>query len=63
MRTQERIKNIERQLETLWKVIEDDRLWHPSIIQELQRRSRGARRDHSSRRLRSAAEVLSARRR
>lgn len=58
MHVQERVQKLEKEVATLWRVIEDERLWHPSIIQEIKKRSRSARRDHAKGLLRKAEEVL-----
>jgi|SRR3989344_807982 len=56
--TQKEIQKLKKEVETLWQVIGDERLWHPSVIREIQRRSRTARRDHIKGRLRLASEVF-----
>lgn len=58
MYVQKRIQRLEEEVATLWQVIEDERLWHPSVIQEIKKRSRAARRAHVGGRLRSAEEVF-----
>ncbi len=63
MRTQTRIQKLERDVAALWQVVEDERLWHPSVIRELKRRSGQARRDHAQGKLRTAREVFASLRR
>jgi len=55
---QKEIQKLKKEVETLWQVIGDERLWHPSVIREIQRRSRAARRDHTKGRLRLTSEVF-----
>ena len=58
MRVQERIQKLEKEIVKLWQVVEDEMLWHPSVVREIKRRSLAARRDHVKGRLRRAEEVL-----
>jgi len=55
---QKEIQKLKKEVETLWQVIGDERLWHPSVIREIQRRSRVAHRDQVKGRLRLASEVF-----
>lgn len=59
MRTQEHIQKLEKEIKAIWKVIDDELLWHPSIIKEIRRRSILARQAHVQDRLRKAAEFFS----
>ena len=63
MHTRVRLQKLERKVEALWQLVEDERLWHPTVIRELQRRSQSARRAHAGGRLRTAAEVFASLRR
>lgn len=58
MNTQEKITELEQEITALWRVIEDERLWHPSIIQEIKRRSQNVRSTHGRKELRKAEEVF-----
>ena len=58
MKTQEKIRKLEREVNTLWQIVEDERLWHPSIIREIQNRSRSARKYHRQGKLKTAKEVF-----
>lgn len=58
MRTQEKIKQLEREVATLWTVIEDERLWSPEIIREIQKRSKSARSLYAMGKLKSAERVF-----
>lgn len=56
MSTQEKIRKLEQEITALWRVIEDERLWHPSIVREIKRRAKLARQTYANRRLRKAEE-------
>jgi len=58
MKTQEKIQNLEREIRSLWQVIEDERLWHPSVISELRRRSRLAKQAYARGKLQSSENVF-----
>ena len=60
MNTQEKIKELEHEVMALWRVIEDERLWHPSVIREIKRRSQDAHRSYARGGLRKAGEVFAA---
>ena len=53
---QKEIKKLKKEIEIIWQVIEDERLWHPSVIREIQRRSNTIGKNH--RKLRLAEEVF-----
>lgn len=63
MSTQEKIKELEHEITALWRVVEDERIWHPSIIREIKRRSQNVHRVHGQAGLRKADEVFAALRR
>lgn len=54
MTTKEKIQQLEREVAALWHIVEDDRIWDPSVIREIQKRSQKARLDYSQRKLRTA---------
>lgn len=58
METQEKIKKLEKEVAILWHIIDDERLWEPSIIREIRRRSAIAGRDRVKGRLRTAEEIF-----
>jgi hypothetical protein len=58
MKTQEKIKQLEQEVETLWHVLDDERLWSPRIIQELHKRSMSARLLRAKGKLKTAEEVF-----
>lgn len=60
MSTQEKIRKLEQEITTLWRVIEDERLWHPSVVREIKRRAELAHRAYANRRLRKAEDVFAA---
>ena len=57
MNTQAKIRELEYEVTALWRVVEDERLWHPSVIQEIKRRSQDAHRSQAREGLRKAGEV------
>ena len=61
MRTQEKIQQLERDVATLWQIVEDERLWHPSVIREIRQRAQTARRAYVRKQLKTAEEVLALR--
>ena len=58
MNTQAKIKELEYEVTALWRVVEDERLWHPSVMREIKRRSQDASRSHAREELRKAGEVF-----
>jgi len=58
MGTQTRIQKLEREVAALWQVIEDERLWNPSVVQEIRRRSKAARKNLAQKRLRRANDIF-----
>lgn len=63
MNTQEKIRDLENEITALRQVVEDERMWHPSIIREIKRRSQHIRRAQGLAGLRKADEVFAALRR
>lgn len=59
--TKNKIQRIELEIQEIWKVLSEDILWRPSIIKEIQRRSRAARKLFESGKLRTFEEVFSGR--
>ena len=57
MQTDKRIQKLEKEIETIWRVI-GERAWHPSVVKEIKTRSIEARREHANGKLRSAKEVF-----
>ena len=58
MTTQDKIKQLEREVETLWSVLDDERLWSPRVIEELHKRSLSARGLRAKGKLKTAKEVF-----
>ena len=58
MQTIQRLQKLEKEIAILWGVIEDERLWHPSVVREIQRRSRTAKRIHIRGNLKKAEEIF-----
>lgn len=58
MTTKEKIQQLEREVATLWHIVEDDRIWDSNVVREIQKRSQKARLDYSKRKLRTAEEVF-----
>lgn len=58
MKTQEKIKKLEQEVAVLWQVLDDERLWHPSIVLEIRKRSCDARKNHAHKRLKTAQQVF-----
>ncbi len=54
MRIQDRVQKLEKEIGALWRVIDDERLWHPSIVKEIRNRSLHARREFARGKLRKA---------
>lgn len=63
MSMQEKIRDLENEITTLWQVVEDEHMWHPSIIREIKRRSQHIRHAQGQAELRKADEVFTAFRR
>lgn len=63
MNTQEKIRDLENEITALWQVVEDEHMWHPSIIREIKRRSQHIRRAQGQVELRKADEVFAVLRR
>jgi uncharacterized protein (UPF0147 family) len=59
MSTAEKVKRLEKEVAVLWQIVEDERLWHPSVIQEIRRRSKQARHDLKEKRLKTVGELFS----
>jgi len=59
--TKTRIQKIEREIQEIWKVLGEDIFWHPTVIKEIQQRSRAARKLFGSGKLRMSGEVFSGR--
>jgi hypothetical protein len=47
MNTQARIKELEHEVMALWHVVEDERLWDPSVIHGIKQRSQNAHRSYA----------------
>lgn len=60
MNTQEKIRDLENEITALWQVVEDERIWHPSVIREIKRRSQHIRHAQGQAGLRKADEVFAA---
>ncbi|MBI2639922.1 MAG: hypothetical protein HYW90_03505 [Candidatus Sungbacteria bacterium] len=58
MRTQTRIQKLEREVAALWQVVKYERLWDLSVVREIRRRSKTARRDFAQKRLRTENDVF-----
>ena len=58
MKTQEKIRKLERDIATLWQIVEDERLWHPSVIREIQNRSRAAKLAYRPKKMKTADEIF-----
>ena len=61
METQEKIKKLEREVATLWQIIDDERLWDPTVIREIKNRSKIAKKKRANSLLKTAKEVFSVR--
>ena len=58
MQTDKRLQKLEKEIETIWRVIDENRAWHNSVVTEVRRRSLEARREHQKGKLRSANKVF-----
>jgi len=58
MKTHDKIKRLEHEVETLWHVLDDDRLWSPGVVKELHKRSAAARLLRTKGKLKTAREVF-----
>lgn len=58
MRTQTRIQKLEKEVAALWRILDDERVWHPSVIYEVQKRSKAARQALAKKKLRTAEGVF-----
>ena len=58
MTTQEKVRKLEREVAKLWQILDDDRLWDPSLTRELLRRSQTTRKAYGRGSLRPAERVL-----
>ena len=58
IQTQNKIRKLENEIAAIWNVIDDERLWHPSVMREIKRRSEIAHRAYTKGKLRSADKIF-----
>jgi len=58
MQTDNRLKKLEKEIETIWRVLGESRAWHSSVVLEVKKRSLEAREEHAKGMLRPAKEVF-----
>lgn len=58
MRTQTRIQKLEKEVALLWHILEDGRVWHPSVVNEIRRRSKIARLALAKKKLQRAEDIF-----
>lgn len=58
MHTQTRIQKLEKDVAALWRILEDERVWHPSVIYELRKRSKVARQALAKKKLKAAKDLF-----
>jgi len=58
MQTVQKIKKLEREVAALWQIVDDERLWDPSVIREIRKRAKSVNRAYAQKSLRAAKEVF-----